>query len=328
MAGIFLRNSFKLPALETIGFHSRFLSQFSTGEDVKKVVVIGGGAMGSGIATIAATNDFNVVVVDQEDEYIQKCMVMVRRTLDRITKSKFPSEPRSAKKFVEDTLSNISASYSLSDAVKDADLVIEAIHENLESKVELFKTIDTLSPSHTVFVSNTTSLPISKLAEATKRPDRVGGLHFNPILQVDLVEVIRSPAMSEDTFKKIINFSKNIGKYPAVCKDTPGFIVNRLLIPMLLDAIRLLEQHVATLEDIDFAVREGAGMDLGPFQIADQLGLDYVLQAALRLNEQFPDELYFKPPKLLSTMVSKGMLGWKSEHGFYNYRSKSRRSTR
>ena len=288
-------------------------------QEINNVVVVGGGSMGSGIALVAAQNDFHVEIVDKEDEYLQKCEVMIRRSLERVVEKKFPDEPRSAAKFVSDTLSNIHTSTDPLRAVQNADIVIEAITEDLKLKQDLFRDLDSAAPRKTIFASNTTSLSISEIAKATNRQDKFGGLHFNPVLMMQLVEVIRCPQTSNETFKKLYDFGKGLGKTPIVCQDTPGFVVNRLLVPYILEAIRLLERGHAALKDIDHAMKLGAGYQMGPFGLADELGLDLVKAVADELYRQEPDNALFKPCHILNNMVEMGKLGWKTEEGFYDY---------
>eukprot|EP00112_Aurelia_sp_Birch-Aquarium-sp1_P008650 Seg1958.4 transcript_id=Seg1958.4/GoldUCD/mRNA.D3Y31 product="Hydroxyacyl-coenzyme A dehydrogenase mitochondrial" protein_id=Seg1958.4/GoldUCD/D3Y31 len=288
-------------------------------EEIRNVVVVGAGSMGSGIALDAARNDFNVVVVDRDASQLTSCMNLVKRGLERIVTKKFPEEPRMAKKFSEDTIRNILTSTDAMMAVQNADIVIEAISEDLQAKRSLFADLDEAAPKKTLFASNTSSLPISKIAAATKREDKFGGLHFNPVLMMQLVEVIRCPYTSNSTYKKLYQFGKDLGKTPVSCKDTTAFVVNRLLVPYILEGIRLVERGHATLKDIDHAMRLGAGHDHGPFELADELGLDLIKSIADELNSQFPKGGVFQSPDTLNRLVAEGKLGWKSEEGFYSY---------
>ena len=293
-------------------------------EEIKNVVVVGAGSMGSGIALDAARNDFNVILVDKNAAQLTSCMTLVRRGLDRVVSKKFPDEPRMAKKFTEDTIRNILTSTDAMMAVQNADIVIEAISEDLTAKQELFADLDEAAPKKTIFASNTTSLPIAQIASATKRQDKFGGLHFNPVLMMQLVEVIKSPFTSNSTYKKLFQFGKDLGKTPIACKDTTAFVVNRLLVPYILEAIRLLERGHATLKDIDHAMRLGAGYGHGPFEVADELGLDLVKSIADELHKQHPSGDVFKAPDTLNRLVAAGKLGWKSEEGFYSYHKTGR----
>ncbi len=288
---------------------------------IRTVVVVGAGSMGSGIALDAARNDFNVVVVDKDPAQLSSCMKLVRRGIDRVIEKKFPDEPRMAAKFAEDTLRNILTSTDAMMAVQNADIVIEAITENLKAKQELFADLDEAAPKKTLFASNTTSIPISKLASATKRQDKFAGLHFNPVLMMQLVEVIRCPFTSNETYKRLYQFGADLGKTPISCQDTPAFVVNRLLVPYILEAIRLLERGHASMKDIDHAMRLGAGYQHGPFELADELGLDLIKSIADELHRLHPESQVFKPTDTLNRLVEAGKLGWKSEEGFYRYPS-------
>ena len=294
-------------------------------EEIKNVVVVGAGSMGSGIALDAARNDFNVVVVDKNATQLNSCMTLVRRGLERIVEKKFPDEPRMAKKFTEDTIRNILTSTDAMMAVQNADIVIEAITEDLHIKQELFADLDEAAPKKTIFASNTSSLPISEIAAATKRQDKFGGLHFNPVLMMQLVEVIKCPFTSNSTYKKIFQFGKDLGKTPISCKDTTAFVVNRLLVPYILEAIRLLERGHASLRDIDHAMRLGAGYGHGPFELADELGLDLIKSISDELHRQYPENQIFKSPDTLNRLVASGKFGWKSEEGFYSYHKTGRK---
>ena len=288
-------------------------------EEIKNVVIVGAGSMGSGIALDAARNDFNVIVVDKHATQLNSCMTLIRRGLERVVDKKFPDEPRMAKKFTEDTIRNILTATDAMMAVQNADIVIEAITEDLGAKRELFAELDEAAPKKTIFASNTSSLPIADIAAATRRQDKFGGLHFNPVLMMQLVEVIKCPYTSNSTYKKLFQFGKDLGKTPIACKDTTAFVVNRLLVPYILEAIRLLERGHASLRDIDHAMRLGAGHGHGPFELADELGLDLIKSISDQLYSQCPENETFQSPDTLNRLVASGKFGWKSEEGFYNY---------
>ena len=294
-------------------------------EEIRNVVIVGAGSMGSGIALDAARNDFNVVVVDRNAAQLNSCMALARRGLERVVAKKFPDEPRMAKKFTEDTIRNILTSTNAMMAVQNADIVIEAITEDLHAKQELFADLDEAAPKKTIFASNTSSLPIAEIAAATKRQDKFGGLHFNPVLMMQLVEVIKCPFTSNSTYKKLFQFGKDLGKTPVACKDTTAFVVNRLLVPYILEAIRLVERGHASLRDIDHAMRLGAGYGHGPFELADELGLDLIKSVSDELFRQYPENGTFKSPDTLNRLVTSKKLGWKSEEGFYSYHKSGRR---
>jgi len=289
--------------------------------EISNVTIIGAGLMGSGIAQIAAQNNFNVVLVDAEDEYLQKAMVMIRKSLDRITKKKFPNEPKGSSKFIDDTLGKITTQSEPAIGVANADLVIEAITENMEWKHSLFKKLDEAAPPSCIFTSNTSSLSISDIAVVTNRKDRFGGLHFfNPVPMMKLVEVVKSNDTSEATFKALFQFSKDLGKTPVSCNDTPGFIVNRLLVPYMMEAIRFVERGDVTAEDIDTAMKLGAGYPMGPFQLADYVGLDTTKFIIDGWHAKEPDNELFRPSEKLNELVKEGKFGRKNGEGFYKYK--------
>lgn len=293
---------------------------YSDKVEIKNVTIIGGGMMGAGIAQVAAQNDFNVTIADVEDEYLQKCMVVIRKSLDRITKKKFPNEPKGSTKFIDDTLSRITTQSETDKAVANADLVIEAITENIEIKHKLFKLIDEVAPQHCIFASNTSSLPISEIAKATNRLDKFGGLHFfNPVPLMKLVEVIKAKETSQDTFETLFQFGKDLGKTPVSCGDTPGFIVNRLLVPYMMEAIRFVERGDASAKDIDTAMKLGAGYPMGPFELADYVGLDTTKFIIDGWHSQDPDNSLFNPSPSLNKLVEEGKFGMKNGEGFYKY---------
>lgn len=291
-------------------------------KEVKNVTVIGLGLMGAGIAQVAAQNSFQVTVVDEQDEYLQKGMVMIRKSLDRITRKKFPNEPKGAEKFIDDTLSKIKVSRDILQSAEDADLVIEAITENLKTKQNLFKRLDEAAPAKTIFATNTSSLSITEIANGTGRRDRFGGLHFfNPVPMMALVEVVRIEETTDVTFDALFKFSKDLGKSPVACKDTPGFIVNRLLVPYMMEAVRMMERGEATSTDIDKAMKLGAGYPMGPFELLDYVGLDTTKYIIDGWRELYPDNPLFYASETLNRLVDEGKLGRKTGAGFYSYKS-------
>ncbi|XP_015450391.1 hydroxyacyl-coenzyme A dehydrogenase, mitochondrial isoform X1 [Pteropus alecto] len=242
---------------------------------IKHVTVIGGGLMGSGIAQVAAATGHTVVLVDQTENILAKSKKAIEESLRRVAKKKFAEDLKAGDEFMAKTLSSISTSTDAASVVHSMDLVVEAIVEKLEAKNELFKRLDKFAAEHTIFASNTSSLQITSLANATTRQDRFAGLHFfNPVPVMKLVEVIKTPMTSQKTFESLMDFSKTLGKQPISCKDTPGFIVNYLLLPYLLEAIRLYERGHASKEDIDTGMKLGAGYPMGPFELLDFIGLD------------------------------------------------------
>lgn len=290
--------------------------------DIKNVTVVGLGLMGAGIAQVAAQNSFQVTVVDEQDEYLQKGMVMIRKSLDRITRKKFPNEPKGAEKFIDDTLSKIKISRNISTSAENADLIIEAITENIEAKRSLFTRLDEAAPSNTIFVSNTSSFSITELAKETKRQDRFGGLHFfNPVPMMSLVEVVRSQETSDATFNALFQFAKELGKSPVSCNDTPGFIVNRLLVPYMMEAVRMLERGEASSSDIDKAMKLGAGYPMGPFELLDYVGLDTTKYIIDGWHKIYPENQLFSPSETLNMLVEEGNFGRKTGLGFYQYKT-------
>uniref|UniRef100_A0A9J8CA91 3-hydroxyacyl-CoA dehydrogenase n=1 Tax=Cyprinus carpio carpio TaxID=630221 RepID=A0A9J8CA91_CYPCA len=242
---------------------------------IKHVTIIGGGLMGAGIAQVAASTGHSVVLVDTSEDILKKSAKGIESSLKRVAKKKFAEKPEDGEAFIQKILKNISTSTDAASVVQGTDLVVEAIVENLKVKQDLFGALDKAAPEHTIFASNTSSLPIADIASSTARLDRFGGLHFfNPVPMMKLVEVIKAPGTSQQTFDSLLEFSKALGKHPVSCKDTPGFIVNRLLVPYMLEAVRLHERGHGSKEDIDVAMKLGAGYPMGPFELLDYVGLD------------------------------------------------------
>lgn len=290
---------------------------------VNKVVVIGSGLMGSGIVQVSAQSGHQVTMVDLSPEALKKGTAAIQNSLVRIVKKKF-TDAAEGQQYVDKVMKNIQTSTSAEKAVQDADLVVEAIVENMRVKQDLFKTLDKAAPKKTIFTSNTSSLSITEISKATTRQDKFGGLHFfNPVPQMKLVEVIKTEMTSQDTFDNLLKFTEKIGKVPVKCKDTPGFIVNRLLVPYILEALRMLERGDASLEDIDTAMKLGAGYPMGPGTLADFVGLDTLkfITDGWREGEMKGSELVEKV-ELLEKLVKQGKLGRKSGSGLYDYSTK------
>ncbi|MFL5578797.1 MAG: 3-hydroxyacyl-CoA dehydrogenase family protein [Gemmatimonadaceae bacterium] len=281
--------------------------------DIQVVGVLGGGQMGAGIAQAAAQAGFATVVREVTEAIGQRSRAGIDRTLARgIQKGKVTAEEREA------ALGRLSFTTRAED-LAGCDLVIEAVVEDLEVKNALWKQLDALCPAHTIFASNTSSLTIAAMAAATARPDRVVGLHFfNPVAAMPLVEVVRTVTTSEETFERAFDFARRLGKEPIRCKDNSGFVVNLLLVPYLIDAIRALERGVASVEDIDKGMRLGAGHPMGPFTLLDFVGLDTIYKAANIMFDEYREPRY-APPPLLKRMVLAGMCGRKAGRGFYDY---------
>src|ERR1043165_2296120 len=280
---------------------------------ITKVGVLGCGLMGSGIAQICAAAGYQTIVREIDDIALNKGLGRIAKFLDDgVAKGKVTGEAR------EKTLGHLSGTTTF-DGLKDCDLVIEAIIENLDDKRQTYRALEQLVGAHTIFVSNTSSLCITELAAASSRPDRFGGLHFfNPVPLMKLVEVIRALTTSDATYDTVFVFARSLGKEPITAPDRPGFIVNRLLVPYLLDAVRAYENGLGTLEDIDKGMKLGCGYPMGPFTLLDFVGLDTTDYIGTIMLEEFREPAY-APPPLLKRMVLAGRLGRKSGRGFYAY---------
>lgn len=281
--------------------------------EIRTVGVLGCGLMGSGIAHVSAAAGYRTVVRDVDERSLEGGLGRIRKFLDDgVTKGKVTEATRTA------TLGRLSGTTSF-EALKDCDIVVEAIVENLHEKRTTFKALEEVVAPHTIFLSNTSSLCITELAAATVRPDRFAGLHFfNPVPLMKLAEVIRGLATSDQTYQVVVTFARSLGKEAITAPDRPGFIVNRLLVPYLLDAIRSYENGLGTIEDIDNGMRLGCGHPMGPFTLLDYVGLDTTYFIANIMFEEFREPMY-APPPLLKRMVAAGRLGRKSGRGFYTY---------
>jgi 3-hydroxybutyryl-CoA dehydrogenase len=282
--------------------------------EIRKVAVLGCGLMGSGIAEVCAKAGYDTRVREVNDELAQKGRASIEKSLGRaVEKGKLEAAAR------DEILGRITMTTRLAD-LKDCDLIIEAVTENLEMKNEMFRELDGLCAEHTIFASNTSSLTIAAMAAATNRPHRFVGLHFfNPVPVMKLVEVVRSIATEPDAFRTAFEFAASLGKTPIEAKDTSGFVVNRLLVPYMLDAIRCLEQGLASMEDIDTGMTLGTGYPMGPFVLCDFVGIDTLYYISEIMFEEFR-EARFAPPPLLKRMVTLGYYGRKTKRGFYDYR--------
>jgi len=280
---------------------------------IRKVGVIGCGLMGSGIAQVSAQAGYTVVVREVTDELYQRGLKRIADSLGKfVEKQKMTEAEKDA------AVKRISGTTRVSD-LKDCDLIIEAVIENFDEKTKLYRELDGLCGPQTIFASNTSSLPIGDMAAVTKRADRFCGLHFfNPVPLMKLVEVVRSIDTSEETYQTVKAFAESVGKTVVTAKDTPGFVVNVLLVPYLLDAVRLLENGVATKEDIDNGMKLGCGHPMGPLTLLDFVGIDTTYYIAEIMFAEFKDTRYAAPP-LLKRMVNAGYHGRKSGRGFYDY---------
>jgi 3-hydroxybutyryl-CoA dehydrogenase len=281
--------------------------------EIKRVGVLGCGLMGSGIAQVAATAGYDTIVRDVSKEFLDRGRAGIEKSLAKfVEKGKLPAADRDA------TLQRLTFTTTVAD-LKPVDIVIEAITEDLALKNALFRELDTLCGAGAIFASNTSSLTIAEMAAATKRADRFVGLHFfNPVPLMALVEVVRTVTTSEQTFKRAFAFAASLGKEPVAAKDNSGFIVNLLLVPYLLDAIRAVERGVGSVPDIDKAMQLGCGYPMGPLALLDFVGLDTTHHIAEIMFKEYREPRY-APPPLLKRMVLAGMYGKKSGKGFYDY---------
>lgn len=280
---------------------------------IEKVGVVGCGLMGSGIAEVAAKSGFDVVVREVTAEFLEAGQARIKKSLDRaVDKGKLEAADRDA------VWARIRFSTDLADFA-DRDLVIEAIVEDMDAKNELFSALDEICGADTIFASNTSSLPITDMAAGTGRPDRVVGLHFfNPVPVMKLVEVVRTIATSDEAFDAAYSFATALGKDPITAKDNSGFVVNLLLVPYMLDAIRQLERGVASIVDMDKAMTLGLGYPMGPFVLCDFVGIDTLYRISEIMFEEYREERY-APPPLLKRIVAMGRYGRKSGQGFYDW---------
>jgi 3-hydroxybutyryl-CoA dehydrogenase len=280
---------------------------------ITTVGVLGCGLMGSGIAQVSAQAGYRTIVREVEQSVLDKGLARIKKFLaDGVEKGKVAPDVR------DKTLANLSGTTSFDDFT-DCDIVVEAIIENIDEKAAAYAALERVVGPHTIFCSNTSSLCITELAAKTKRPDKFAGLHFfNPVPLMKLVEVIRGLTTSDETYRSAFDFAQSLGKEPITAPDKPGFIVNRLLVPYLLDAIRSYENGLGTIEDIDKGMKLGTGYPMGPFTLLDFVGLDTTYYIANIMFEEYREAAY-APPPLLKRMVLAGRLGRKSGRGFYKY---------
>ncbi|MDC9722535.1 MAG: 3-hydroxybutyryl-CoA dehydrogenase [Urechidicola sp.] len=281
---------------------------------MNKIAVIGSGTMGNGIAHTFAQKGFQVKLIDISEDALQRALATISKNLDRLLAKKRISEDDK-----NNTLANIQTSTSIKGAVTDVDLVVEAATENKMLKLGIFKELDSVCPKHTILASNTSSISITEIAAVTQRPEQVIGMHFmNPVPIMKLVEVIRGKETSDAITETIMELSKELGKIPVEVNDAPGFVANRILMPMLNESIETLQDGVAGVYEIDTVMKLGMAHPLGPLQLADFIGLDVCLSILNVMYDGFKNEKY-KPCKLLVDMVADGKLGVKSGEGFYDY---------
>lgn len=282
--------------------------------EIKKVFVVGSGLMGGGIAQVSAVAGYEVKMHDIKEEFTSKGMGAIEGSL-----GKFLSKEKITKEQHDAALANLSTTIDLKDA-SDCDLVVEAVFENLDVKKEVFGELDKICPDHTILASNTSAIPISSIAAATGRPDRVVGTHFfSPVPLMRLCEIIRGLQTSDETLKTAEGWAHAVGKETVlVRKDHAGFIANRLYLPMAMEAARMLEAGVASPEDIDKAMKMGFNLPMGPLELADMTGIDVLSGACMAIFDDTGDPKYYPPP-IVRRMIASGLLGRKTGKGYYDY---------
>ncbi|GAC1515493.1 MAG: 3-hydroxybutyryl-CoA dehydrogenase [Terriglobales bacterium] len=280
--------------------------------EIKKVGVLGCGLMGAGIAQVAATAGFEVVVLEVEQKYLDKGFAGVDKSLAK------PAEKGTLKESAETVRARLKGTTKRED-LADRDIIIEAIIENVDVKKQMFGSLEAVAKKETIFASNTSSISITELLTSTKRPERFIGLHFfNPVPLMKLVEVVKTIATAPEVYEAAYEFAKKLGKVPVRTSDKTGFVVNRLLVPYLLDAIRAYEEGVGSIEDIDNAMKLGCGYPMGPFTLLDFVGLDTTYYITQVMYDEFKERRFASPP-LLKRLVMAGWYGRKTGKGFYDY---------
>ena len=289
---------------------------------MKNIAVIGAGTMGNGIAHVFAQNGFNVQLIDLNEAQLQKALATIAKNLDRqVAKGSLTEEQKAQ------TLANLSTSNSIENGVANAELVVEAATENVDLKLKIFQTLDANAPANCILASNTSSISITKIASVTNRPAQVIGMHFmNPVPVMKLVEVIRGYSTSNEVNEKVFEISKQLGKVPVEVNDYPGFVANRILMPMINEAIYTLYEGVAGVEEIDTVMKLGMGHPMGPLRLADFIGLDVCLAILRVMHDGFGNPKY-APCPLLVNMVTAKKLGDKSGEGFYILNRETKETT-
>lgn len=290
----------------------KFKLYLQKSQSMKNIAVIGAGTMGNGIAHVFAQNGFTVQLIDLNETQLEKAIATISKNLDRQVSKGALTEEQKAQ-----TLANLTTSNSIETGVSNAELVVEAATENVDLKLKIFQTLDTFAPANCILASNTSSISITKIASATKRPEQVIGMHFmNPVPIMKLVEVIRGYSTSNAVNDKVFEISKQLGKVPVEVNDYPGFVANRILMPMINEAIYALYEGVAGVEEIDTVMKLGMGHPMGPLRLADFIGLDVCLAILRVMHDGFGNPKY-APCPLLVNMVTAKKLGDKSGEGFY-----------
>ncbi|CAO0792160.1 unnamed protein product [Mucor circinelloides] len=291
-------------------------------KDIKHVTVIGAGLMGSGIVQVAAQAKYNVTMIDTTDAALENGKNIISKSLKRVARKKFADDETKQKQFIDETLQYVTLSKNVEEAAAKSDLIVEAIVENIDVKQKLFAQLDKVAPKDTIFCSNTSSLPVTQIAEATSdaRKERFAGLHFfNPVPAMKLVEIVRTDKVSDEVYTDLAEFTKKVGKTSVACKDTPGFIVNRLLVPYMMEAMRVIDRNEASIADVDTAMKLGAGMPMGPLELADFVGLDTMKFIVDGWEKAGSLDTPLKESEILNKLVKEGNLGRKSGKGFYDY---------